>query len=251
MAQSVASTAAKASYTQTMSPSVLTPPPLLPVKKDPKLANNWKSKPAEQLTDAEVMAMPDTEYMNDKQMAFFRQKLMQLKPTTAMIEKDGKELEVPLDEVAVGDIVIVRPGSAYPVDGIVTDGVSTADESILTGESLPVEKQPDSDVTGGAINGEGLIKFRATRVGNDTALSKIIKLVEDAQGKKAPIAKLADIVSGWFVPVVLIIAIMQEMPVAHQGIFLSPSMNASVFLEFLAKRLPTEIMATRKHEMKM
>jgi Cu+-exporting ATPase len=144
-------------------------------------------------------------------------KLMQLKPTTAMIEKDGREMEVPLDEVSVGDIVIVRPGSAFPVDGVVTDGVSTADESMLTGESLPVEKQPDSEVTGGSINGEGLIKFRATRVGSDTALSKIIKLVEDAQGKKAPIAKLADVVSGVFVPVVLGIAIIAAIAWAIAG----------------------------------
>jgi Cu+-exporting ATPase len=144
-------------------------------------------------------------------------KLLQLRPTTAMIEKDGREMEVPLDEVSVGDIVIVRPGSSFPVDGIVTEGISTADESMLTGESLPVEKQPDSEVTGGSINGEGLIKFRATRVGNDTALSKIIKLVEDAQGKKAPIAKLADIVSGWFVPVVLGIALISAVAWALAG----------------------------------
>lgn len=144
-------------------------------------------------------------------------KLMQLKPNTATVEKDGQELEVPLDEVRVGDIVVVRPGSAFPVDGIVTDGVSTADESMLTGESLPVEKQPESEVTGGSINGEGLIKFRATRVGNDTALSKIIKLVEDAQGKKAPIAKLADVVSGWFVPVVLGIALISAVAWALAG----------------------------------
>ena len=91
-------------------------------------------------------------------------KLMQLKPTTATVEKDGNELEVPLDEVSAGDIVIVRPGSSFPVDGIVTDGISSADESMLTGESLPVEKQPESEVIGGSINGEGLIKFRATRV---------------------------------------------------------------------------------------
>ncbi len=144
-------------------------------------------------------------------------KLMQLKPTTATIEKDGNELNVPLDEVSVGDIIIVRPGSVYPVDGIVTGGISTADESMLTGESLPVEKQTDSDVTGGSINGEGLVKFRATRVGSDTALSKIIKLVEDAQGKKAPIAKMADIVSGWFVPVVLGIAIVAAVAWAIAG----------------------------------
>ena len=144
-------------------------------------------------------------------------KLMQLKPTTATIEKDGKELEVPLDEVMAGDIVIVRPGASYPVDGIVKAGVSTADESMLTGESLPVEKQPDSEVTGGSINGAGLIKFKATRVGNDTALSKIIKLVEDAQGKKAPIAKMADIVSGYFVPIVLGIAIVSAVGWALAG----------------------------------
>jgi Cu+-exporting ATPase len=150
-------------------------------------------------------------------------KLMQLRPTTAMIEKNGKEpgvlmeLEVPLDEVAVGDIVIVRPGSAFPVDGIVASGISTADESMLTGESLPVEKNPGSEITGGSINGEGLVKFCATRVGGDTALMKIIKFVEDAQGKKAPIAKLADVVSGWFVPVVLGIAIVAAIAWAIAG----------------------------------
>jgi Cu+-exporting ATPase len=133
-------------------------------------------------------------------------KLMQLRPASATIEKDGRELDVPLDEVAVGDIVVVRPGGTFPVDGVITDGVTSADESMLTGESLPVEKAPGSDVTGGSINGEGRIRFKATRVGADTALSKIISLVEDAQSKKAPIAKLADIVSGWFVPVVLGIA---------------------------------------------
>ena len=144
-------------------------------------------------------------------------KLMQLKPTTAVIEKDGRELEVPLDEVTVGDIVIVRPGSAFPVDGVVLSGITTADESMLTGESLPVEKQPGSDLTGGSINGEGLIKFKATRVGEDTALSKIIRLVEEAQGKRAPIAKLADIVSGYFVPIVLGIAAVSAVAWALNG----------------------------------
>lgn len=138
-------------------------------------------------------------------------KLMQLKPTTALIEKDGSELEVPLDEVVAGDIVIVRPGSSFPVDGIVVEGMSTADESMLTGESMPVEKQAGSEVTGGSINGEGLLKFRAVRVGSDMALSKIIKLVEDAQGKKAPIAKMADIISGYFVPVVIVIAVISAI----------------------------------------
>ncbi|HWQ76901.1 MAG TPA: heavy metal translocating P-type ATPase [Syntrophomonas sp.] len=144
-------------------------------------------------------------------------KLIQLKPATATIEEDGRELEVSLDEVNVGDMVIVRPGSSFPVDGLIIEGISTADESMLTGESLPVEKQPGSEVTGGSLNGEGLIKFRATRVGNDTTLSKIIKLVEDAQGKKAPIAKLADVVSGWFVPVVIGIALVSALAWALAG----------------------------------
>ena len=144
-------------------------------------------------------------------------KLMGLKPKTAFILKDGAELEVPLDEVVVGDIVVVRPGSAVPVDGVVVEGTSSVDESMLTGESLPVEKGPQSDVTGGSINGEGLLRFRATRVGGDTALSKIIKLVEDAQGKKAPIAKLADIISGYFVPAVLAIALLAAVAWALAG----------------------------------
>lgn len=135
-------------------------------------------------------------------------KLMNLKPKTATLLKDGAELEVPLDEVAVGDIVLVRPGTSIPVDGIVIDGASSVDESMLTGESLPVEKQQGSALTGGSINGEGLLKFRVTQVGEDTALSKIIKLVEEAQGRKAPIAKLADIISGYFVPAVLGIALL-------------------------------------------
>ena len=144
-------------------------------------------------------------------------KLMKLKPSTAVIEKDGTEMEVLLEEVMVGDIVIVRPGSVFPVDGVVTEGATTVDESMLTGESLPVEKQTASEVTGGSINGEGMVKCRAVSVGEDTSLSKIIKLVEDAQGKKAPIAKLADIVSGYFVPIVLVIALAAAAAWALSG----------------------------------
>ncbi len=144
-------------------------------------------------------------------------KLMNLKPKRATILRDDREMEVPLEEVVVGDVLLVRPGSAVPVDGVVLEGVSSIDESMLTGESLPVEKQPGANVTGGSINGEGLIKFRAERVGADTALSKIIKLVEDAQGKKAPIAKLADIISGYFVPVVLGIAVVASILWALTG----------------------------------
>lgn len=138
-------------------------------------------------------------------------KLMNLKPKTATIIKSGVELEVSLDEVVVGDVVLVRPGGAIPVDGIVADGASSVDESMLTGESLPVEKQAGSTVTGGSINGEGLIRFTVTHVGEDTALSKIIHLVEEAQGRKAPIAKLADVISGYFVPAVLGIAVLSAV----------------------------------------
>ena len=135
-------------------------------------------------------------------------KLMKLRPKSAIVLKNGAEIEVPLDEVAVGDIVIVKPGTAIPVDGEVTEGISSVDESMLTGESLPVEKHEGSPATGGSINGEGLLKLRVSRIGEDTALSKIIKLVEDAQSKKAPIAKLADVISGYFVPTVIVIAIV-------------------------------------------
>ena len=144
-------------------------------------------------------------------------KLMNLKPKTAVVVKDGAELTVSLDEVAVGDVVLVRPGAAIPVDGTVLDGASSVDESMLTGESLPVEKQPGSPVTGGSINGEGLLRFTVTRVGEDTALSKIIHLVEEAQGRKAPIAKLADVISGYFVPAVLGIAVLSAVVWALVG----------------------------------
>lgn len=144
-------------------------------------------------------------------------KLMNLRPQTAVIVKDGAELTVSLDEVAVGDVVLVRPGAAIPVDGVVLDGASSVDESMLTGESLPVEKQPGSAVTGGSINGEGLLRFTVTKVGEDTALYKIIRLVEEAQGRKAPIAKLADVISGYFVPAVLGIAMLSAVIWALAG----------------------------------
>ena len=144
-------------------------------------------------------------------------KLMRLAPKTATVLRNGTELEVELDDVEVGDIVIVKPGASIPVDGEVTEGASSVDESMLTGESLPVEKAAGSPVTGGSINGEGLLKFKVTRVGEDTALSKIIKLVEDAQSKKAPIAKIADKVSGIFVPIVMGIAVVSAVGWALAG----------------------------------
>ena len=135
-------------------------------------------------------------------------KLMGLAPKTATIIKDGKEVIMPIDEVEVGDIVIVKPGEKVPVDGIIMEGFTSIDESMLTGESIPVDKKPGSTIIGASINKYGMIKFKATRVGKDTALAQIIKLVEEAQGSKAPIAKMADLISGYFVPVAFGIALV-------------------------------------------
>ena len=133
---------------------------------------------------------------------------MGLAPKTATVIKDDKEVEIPVEEVMVGDIIIVRPGERIPVDGIVISGVTSVDESMLTGESIPVEKHEGDIVTGASLNKNGSIRYKATRVGKDTTLAQIIKLVEDAQGSKAPIAKLADIISGYFVPIVMILAVL-------------------------------------------
>ncbi|OHD72671.1 MAG: copper-translocating P-type ATPase [Spirochaetes bacterium RBG_13_68_11] len=134
-------------------------------------------------------------------------KLMGLAPKTAVVIHDGKETEIPISEVEVGDLVRVKPGEKVPVDGEVVDGYTSVDESMLTGESIPVEKKAGDPVTGASINKNGAITFRATRVGSDTALAQIVKLVEQAQGSKAPIAQLADVVSGYFVPIVMLIAL--------------------------------------------
>jgi len=135
-------------------------------------------------------------------------KLMGLAPKTATLIRDGREVEIPIDEVEVGDIVIVKPGEKFPVDGEVIEGMTSVDESMLTGESIPVEKNPGDKVIGASINKNGSIRYRATKVGKDTALSQIIKLVEEAQGSKAPIAKMADVISGYFVPIVMILALV-------------------------------------------
>lgn len=134
-------------------------------------------------------------------------KLMGLAPKTAIIIRNGKEVEIAIEEVEVGDIIVVKPGEKMPVDGEVIEGMTSVDESMLTGESMPVEKNIGDAIIGASINKNGLIKYKATRVGKDTALAQIIKLVEDAQGSKAPIAKMADIISGYFVPAVIGIAI--------------------------------------------
>jgi Cu+-exporting ATPase len=133
-------------------------------------------------------------------------KLMGLAPKTAIVIHDGKEMVIPIEEVEVGDIILVRPGEKIPVDGEVVEGRTSVDESMLTGESIPVEKNPRDKVVGASINKNGTIRFKATKVGKDTVLAKIIKLVEDAQGSKAPIAKMADVISGYFVPIVMAIA---------------------------------------------
>ena len=129
--------------------------------------------------------------------------LLELQAKTAIIEVDGIEKEVEIDRVRVGDIVIVKPGQKIPVDGTIVYGSTAIDESMLTGESIPVEKNIGDMVTGASINKNGYIKFKVEKVGKDTTLSQIIKLVEDAQNRKAPIAKLADIISGYFVPTVI------------------------------------------------
>ncbi len=135
-------------------------------------------------------------------------KLMSLRPKIAHIVRDGKEMNVDIDEVLLDDLVMVRPGEKLPVDGIVVDGYSSVDESMLTGESLPVEKSAGSPVIGATINKLGSFTYRATRVGRDTVLSQIIRLVEEAQGSKAPIQKLADQVSAVFVPIVIGISLV-------------------------------------------
>jgi len=133
-------------------------------------------------------------------------KLMGLRPKTAAIVVDGEEQVIPLAAVKVGDLVLVRPGERIPVDGVVTEGESSVDESMLTGEPIPVDKGPEDNVIAGAVNGEGLLKFEAAKVGKDTALAQIIRLVQEAQGSKAPIQATADRVASFFVPGVLIIA---------------------------------------------
>jgi P-type Cu+ transporter len=138
-------------------------------------------------------------------------KLMGLAPKTATVIQGDKEIEIPIEEVEVGDIILVKPGEKIPVDGEVVEGLTAIDESMLTGESMPVEKKIGDKVFCASINKNGSIKFKATKIGGDTALAQIIKLVEDAQGSKAPIAQMADIVSGYFVPVVFVIALVSAI----------------------------------------
>ncbi|WP_017212154.1 heavy metal translocating P-type ATPase [Clostridium beijerinckii] len=137
--------------------------------------------------------------------------LMGLAPKTATIIRNNAEITIPIEEVIVGDIVLVKPGEKVPVDGEIIDGSTSIDESMLTGESIPVEKIVGSSVIGASINKTGFIKYKATKVGKDTALAQIVRLVEEAQGSKAPIAKLADVISAYFVPIVIMLAIIASI----------------------------------------
>ncbi|HVG44538.1 MAG TPA: heavy metal translocating P-type ATPase, partial [Longimicrobium sp.] len=134
-------------------------------------------------------------------------RLVGLQPKTARVVRGGVEADLPVEEVVPGDVIAVRPGEKVPVDGVVVEGASAVDESMLTGESLPVEKSAGDEVFGATLNRTGAFRFRATKVGKDTALQQIVKLVQDAQGSRAPIARLADVISGIFTPVVICIAI--------------------------------------------
>ena len=174
-------------------------------------------------------------------------KLMGLQAKTARVLRDGEEREVPVGEVRVNDVVMVRPGEKYPVDGIILEGMTSADESMLTGESVPVAKGVDDAVTGATLNIDGAVKFRATKVGKDTVLAQIIRMVEQAQGSKAPIQRTADRVSGIFVPIVLGIALVTYIFWDFMGPFTPALINAVAVLVIacpcaLGLATPTAIM---------
>ncbi len=135
-------------------------------------------------------------------------KLMGLQPRAARVVRDGTDQNIPVEEVLVGDLVLVRPGEKVPVDGVVEEGSSAVDEAMITGEPMPVEKHPGDEVIGATINKTGAFRFRATKVGKDTALAQIVRLVQEAQGSKAPIQRIADVVSGYFVPAMMIVAVL-------------------------------------------
>ncbi len=138
-------------------------------------------------------------------------KLIGLTPKTAIVLNGDQEIELPVEEIEIGDVVIVKPGGKVAVDGMIIEGYTTVDESMLTGESMPVDKKAGDLLFGASINKTGLVKYKATKVGDETALAQIIKLVEQAQGSKAPIARMADIISGYFVPIVFVIAVLSAV----------------------------------------
>ncbi len=158
-------------------------------------------------------------------------RLAGMQARTARVIRDGEEADLPIEEVRVGDIVLVRPGEKVPVDGVVLEGSSTVDESMLTGEPVPVEKGPGDEVVGATVNGTGSFRFRATRVGSDTVLAQIIRMVEEAQGSKAPIQRLADRVAAVFVPAVISIALVTLVVWLLVGV--EPALNLAL-LNFVA-----------------
>ncbi len=147
------------------------------------------------------------EYRTKRKASEAVRRLLDLQPTMAHVLRDGNEIEVPVESVKVDDILLVRPGERIPVDGVVIEGNSAVDQSAITGESIPVEKAVGEQVIGATINTSGFLKVRASKVGADTVLSKIVQLVEEAQMARAPIQRLADRVSAYFVPVVILIAV--------------------------------------------
>ena len=169
-------------------------------------------------------------------------KLMGLRAKTARVVRDGAEIEIPADDVVVGDVVVVKPGEKIPVDGVVVEGRSSVDESMITGESLPAEKGPGDAVVGATLNKLGRLKFEATKVGKETALSQIIRLVEEAQGSKAPIQKLADQVSSIFVPAVILIAAATFL-VWYFLIPISPGAELNLFTRALINMVAVLVIA--------
>lgn len=170
-------------------------------------------------------------------------KLMGLRAKMARVIRDGQEMEIPADDVIVGDIVLVRPGEKIPVDGVVVEGRSSVDESMLTGESLPVEKAPGDPVTGATMNKLGMLRFEATKIGKETALAQIIRLVEAAQGSKAPIQKLADQISAVFVPIVIVIALLTFAVWYFAGIPVAPDADISLFTRALINMIAVLVIA--------
>lgn len=163
-------------------------------------------------------------------------KLMNLTPKTAVVIRENQEITISVDEVETQDIVVIKPGERLPVDGIIVEGITSIDESMLTGESIPVEKNKDDKVIGGSINKNGYIKYRATKVGKDTTLAQIIKLVEEAQGTKAPIARMADVIAGYFVPIVISLAIISSLAWGISG--KSFSFSLTIFISVLVIACP-------------
>ncbi len=161
-------------------------------------------------------------------------KLLELQPKTALVIRDNREQEIPVEEVVVGDTAIVKPGGRVPVDGRVIEGSSSVDQSLLTGESVPVEKNVGDEVIGGTMNQSGWLKFQATRVGKDTALAQIVRLVEEAQGSKAPVQRLADRVSAYFVPAVLAIGVISFLAWYLSGSELSFALTAFIAVIIIA-----------------